>query len=476
MRKLCVVVMIGIVVSGVMLRAQDLKVKSASAKAVDLEWSGAPASAVLERSSGLTFQKVGPAGSGSYQDTSIDPFGTYKYRINTNGKFSNVVTVGPPPAGVMNASAVPKGSEFPNYGPATAVALDENGDPAIAFEWIDPNGDGDKSDSAILFIRWDRANYKWAAPARVAVTGPLEDQDVDPIALGCDRSTGSLAIMAAVGESLLYATSSDHGATWKSTSLPSGNAAPHTVALLIASGQINAAINGESGATYATGSITEPGSWKLQQIPAGGGWKLYNKSNVAIASDSTGKIALAFYENQEEGDLHRYVFWRPDASAPTIILGNASADSPDIAMSWGNNKFATIFAALLDSNDTDHSVWYSQSADGTSWSKAIKLPIDGPRTTNPPLSIASSSRGALTAAFGANGGSAAAACGAPTVSRSADGAAWTTCGLGKAAGADFGPQPATLHAIEAPNDKAYVVWQEIGETKYAPGVLVWHER
>jgi hypothetical protein len=459
-----------------LLQAQELSVKSATSKAVELEWSAAAGPAVLERSSSQTFQKIAPADSGRYQDTSIDPFGTYQYRINSNGKISNIVTVGPPPAGVSNASAVPKGTDPPNYGPATAVALGENGDPAIAFEWIDPNGDGDKSDTEIRFVRWDRAGYKWSASVRVATTGPLEDQNVNPIALGCDRATGTLAMLAAVGEGLLYATSTDHGATWKSASLPSRNDAPHAVALMIGSGQVYAALNAESGATYFTGPISDASSWKSQPIPAGDGWKLRNNTNIPISADSSGKIALAFYEDQQEGDAHRYVFWRPGSSAPTAIVSTASVDSPDIALTYGAGKFASLFASLLDSNDTDHTVWYSQSTDGTAWSKPVKLPIDGPRSTNPPLSIAISSKAALTAAFGANSGSGPATCRAPTVARSTDGNGWIACGLGKAAGADFSPQPANLHVIEAPNDKAYVVWQEPAESKYAPGVLVWHER
>jgi hypothetical protein len=293
------------VVNLVALQSQELKVKSATAKAVELEWTGASGSAVLERSSGPAFQKVGPADSGHYQDSSIDPFGTYRYRINAGGKFSNVVTVGPPPSGVSNASAVPKGTDPPNYGPATAVALDENGDPAVAFEWIDPNGDGEKSDTEIRFVRWDRGAYKWAAPVRVATTGPLGDQGVNPIALGCDRSTGALAMLAAVGENLLYATSTDHGATWKTTSRPSSNATPHAVAMAVSGGQVSAVINAESGATYTTGSLSDIGSWKSQAIPAGGGWKLRNNTNIAMAADDAGKVALAFHEDQDEGDGHR---------------------------------------------------------------------------------------------------------------------------------------------------------------------------
>ena len=45
----------------------------------------------------------------------------------------------------------------------------------------------------------------------------------------------------------------------------------------------------------------------------------------------------------------------------------------------------------------------------------------------------------------------------------------------EAEGGDFSPQPATLHIIEAGNDKAYVLWQEPGENKFHEGMLLWHE-
>src|SRR5579884_3216762 len=122
----------GAVLGSTLLHAQQLTVKSASATAVELEWTGAPPSSSLERSAGQTFQKVATGDAGHYTDEKIDPFGTYKYRLNAGGKFSNIVTVGPPPAGVSNAAPAPKGSQLENYGPATAVAFDENGDPVIA--------------------------------------------------------------------------------------------------------------------------------------------------------------------------------------------------------------------------------------------------------------------------------------------------------------------------------------------------------
>lgn len=454
--------------------AQDLTVKSATGKAVELEWTKGSSAGSLERSSGQAFQKISPGESGKYTDTSIDPFATYKYRINTAGKFSNEVTVGPPPAGVSNAAPVPKGGRPENYGPATAVALDENGDPLIAFEWIDPNDDADKSDTDVRFVRWDRATYKWAAPVRVAPTGPLSDQAVYPIAVGSDG--GTLAVLTMVGDGLIYALSTDHGATWKNTSLSSKTGSPRSIAMAAGGGQAHVVVNGEDAPVYLTGPVADAGSWKSTAIPAGDGWKVRNSANIGLALDAAGKPALAYYEDQQEGDAHQYVFWRPGGAAPATIAGKASSESPDIALTYGNNKFGALFAFQLDSNDGDHVLWYSQSADGSSWSKPAKLPIDGPRSTNPPLAVAIDSKGAITAAFGSNSGSAAASCNAPAVSRSPDGTSWKTCGLGKAAGADFSPQPSTLHVIEAPDDRAYVVWHEESESKYGPGVLVWHGR
>ena len=148
------------VLSSGTLQAQQLTAKSATAKAVDLEWTGALPASSLERSSGQAFQRIAPGDAGHYSDRTIEPFGIYTYRININGKFSNVVTVGHPPDGISDAAPVPKGSTPEHYGQSTALALDQSGDPIIAFEWVDPNGDGDTSDTDVRFVGWDRANYK----------------------------------------------------------------------------------------------------------------------------------------------------------------------------------------------------------------------------------------------------------------------------------------------------------------------------
>src|SRR5690349_12354616 len=179
---------------------QQLRVKAASARSVQLEWDVAAGPVTVERANGNTFQKIAPAAQAKYTDSSIDPFATYRYRISAGGKFSNEVIVGPPPAGVLNAAPVPKGTEPPKYGVASAISLDENGDPMIAFEWLDPNGDGNGSDNDVRFIHWSRATRKWLPPVQAQVVGEILSQGVNPISLACDRKSALLAIITPVGE------------------------------------------------------------------------------------------------------------------------------------------------------------------------------------------------------------------------------------------------------------------------------------
>jgi len=472
--RLCLIAVSCVAVLGLgTLQAQQLTVKSATAKAVDLEWTGALPASSLERSSGRTFEKIAAGAAGHYTDQTIEPLGTYKYRVNTNGKFSNVVTVGPPPDGVTNAAAAPKGSAPEHYGQSSSVALDENGDPVIAFEWYDPNGDGDGSDTEIRFVRWDRASYKWTSPVRIAITGEMNDGNENPFAIAYDRDTGSLAALSQKGDDVIYALSTDRGVTWNTTPGPKNAAGLRATSLVISSGQVHAAAIGSDGAFYFTGPVTDVSSWKAQAVPTGSGWTV-RPTNIPIVLDASGKPAIAFFENQADGDQHRYVFWRPGSSDPAAaVTTNQSTDYPNVALTYANNKFGVLFAIGLDPKDSDHGVWYTQSSDGASWSSPAKLPIDGPRTTNPPLAVAIDSKGAVTAVFAANAGSSDTACNYPVVSRSADGTNWKTCGLGKAAGATFNPQPSTLHIIEAGNSKAYIVWHDSSETKYGSGVLIW---
>ena len=61
------------------------------------------------------------------------------------------------------------------------------------------------------------------------------------------------------------------------------------------------------------------------------------------------------------------------------------------------------------------------------------------------------------------------------VSRSTDGARWTTCGLGKSTGGAFDPESTSINAQYGPDDRLNVVWHQEGDNKYGTGVLLWRE-
>ncbi len=458
--------------------AQQLTIQSATARSVGLAWTGLSGPVTVERTAGTVTQKVATTEEGSYEDKSIDAFATYRYRVSAGGKTSNSLTVGPPPRGVINAAPVPKGADPGKYGQASAIALDDNGDPVIAFEWVDPNGDNEYSDNEIDFVRWSRAEYRWLAPVRVQVVGEISNQNLNPVSIAWDAKTRTFAIVTPVkdnGASILL--SSDLGAHWNARPLPGIAGNVSATALAIAGGAARLAlVSADSGVRYISGPIDDLSSWKNEAAPTSSGWKQLPGVNVALTLDGAGNPVLSWLEAREEGEGNRFQVWRPGSAAITAIQTANHTDSPSVGLRWGGGKLGLIVAMPLDEKDTDHAVWYAQSTDGASWSKPSKPPVDGPRTTNAPVSVAIDSRGRIVAVFGSNGGGAGTACNYPVLSRSTDGIAWKTCGPGKAEGGDFTPQPSTLHVIEAGDDKAYVLWQEPSENKFRPGMLVWHER
>jgi hypothetical protein len=461
-----------------LVSAQQLHVRSATGSSVQLEWTGAAGPVTIVRTSGGAPQNLASSGDAKYEDKSIDRFATYRYRIMANGKSSNEVTVGPPPGGVTNAAPVPKNVDAGKFGQASAMAFDQNGDPVIAFEWVDPNGDNDYTDNEIRFVRWSRAEYRWAPTVRVKVVGEIASQNLNPLAIVCDAKTGMLAIVTPVkGEGGTILLSKDGGATWGGTALPGVSGQMHASAAAIRDGKIYLVVSSEdSGGHYVSGPVEDVSAWKDEALPVDAGWKEPPGVNVALTLDQGGNPVIAWYEDQQDGDKHRFMVWRPGSKAAAAVEVGHAVDSPGVAIAWGGQKLGVLVAATLDEKDSDHGVWFTQSSDGSTWSKPSKLPIDGPRSTNLPIDVALDSRGAIVAVFGSNSGGGDTVCKYPAMSRSSDGGTWKTCGPGKAEGADFGPQPATLHVGEAGNGKAYALWQETNENRFGQGMLVWHER
>lgn len=128
-----------------------------------------------------------------------------------------------------------------------------------------------------------------------------------------------------------------------------------------------------------------------------------------------------------------------------------------------------------DPKDNRKGIWYASSASKGSWSALVKLPVDGPRSSTSPLALAVDSTGKLAAIYASSSGGGDTACGYPVIARSADGIAWTACGPGKRAGANFEKNPSTVDAIYSPDDRLNALWHEEGNSKYGAGLLLWRE-
>ena len=75
-----------------------------------------------------------------------------------------------------------------NFGRSPRMVLDENDDPALIYQVVDPNGDADNSDSQLFFVRWSRLTYKWTNPVFIGITGDTESKGpIENISLARDR-------------------------------------------------------------------------------------------------------------------------------------------------------------------------------------------------------------------------------------------------------------------------------------------------
>ncbi len=109
--------------------------------------------------------------------------------------------------------------------------------------------------------------------------------------------------------------SKDGGATWNATQIPGITDQVFATALAIVDGKVHLALtSGDDQARYLSGPVGDVSSWKTQPLPSSSGWKQPQNVNVSLTIDPSGKAVIAWFENQEEGDGHRYKLWRDGGS------------------------------------------------------------------------------------------------------------------------------------------------------------------
>ena len=466
-----------------------LQVKTATSKHVDLSWTGTASSYTVQRRLlGGTYATIATVPNSTYSDATIDPYSTYDYQVTSGGASSSSVTVGPPPSGVSNAAPAPLRGSTPaaDYGYNITLTLDGNGDPAFLFGWADPNGDTDDSDGQLLFRSWNRAQYAWNAPVKVATLGDAFTTFNAMSSLAYDGSTGAFAAAAADGAgNLIVFASTDGGATWtKKRTFATGASSWYGPSLALAAGNIHLSVldTNHQIEYYVTGPLSADGTtWTLKAAPKVSGLVVNNALQTSLALDSAGNPAIAYWALQDGTYNAVLLFWKPTGgAAPVKIMDsqNNGVDGPNVKLVFYKlNPRVLAYIPRNDTSDQSIALHFARSDDGgLTWQTPVVIPPDGNSSTDYPFDLSLDSQGNAAAAFGENSSSGDAVCGNPKLSRSTDLVHWTTCAIAPlSVTGDFGPYPGSIQLAFGGNDKLYLLWWEQGDTQANTGVLMYRE-
>lgn len=462
-----------------------LQAVSATKSEVRLTWTGEGDTFVVERKGlGGMYATAGPAADTTYTDQKIEQFSTYVYRVRAvrsdatgtplMSAPSNEITVGPPPSGFSTiVPASPRGSEDA-FGRHPAMTLDDNGDPAIAYNVLQAEG----SDAHLLFVSWNRARYTWNPPVRVAVSGEVDTNGDDRgISLAGDAGASLFAIAYQTGKGdgrgVSLAISTDRGVTWRTEVVQAvdDDQRSQSPAVAVAGGVTHVAyVHNNNGVRYRSRSGAGPWTNVVAPVPAG---HEQARTNAGMALDSAGRPAVFYWYNQRDSPRSVLAFWRP--GQPTAVEAmdtRPGSDDAFAALAFAGTQPRFMVNLIRDDNFEDH-LWFTQSTDGTAWSAPVRMPIDVGDYWSWPVSLAVDSKGRAVATTTISGGRGA-ALGRPKMLRSDDLKKWTV----------WSPDtnrllvsvPVVGQVMFAANDKQYVVFTSHDPSRKIPaGLNLWRE-
>lgn len=378
----------------------------------------------------------------------------------------------------------PNDAPYPtNYGQQISMAFDANGDPALAYLRVDPNDDGELSDTSLYFISWNRSHYRWNPPVKVATTkDTTSSSNVFNLSLAFDSSNGRFGVEFEVGGSAVeVALSSDGGVTLKPSTVASDTQNLFkNASLAMAGGNVYLAFYHDyDGIRYVTGKETDsPDQWASSLAPTLPKAPTVRPEGVHLALDGAGKPALVYWLDGDNYNVN-LAFWRPGSPAAIKVTDskNNQNDDPDVSLTFDGPKPRIALWLARDDQfvQNQHQIWVTGSNDGQTWSDPVPLPPDGGQSFGGRLAITIGSAGQAAVTAWINGGnSGGSICGQPKLIRSSDLVHWKTCAPGADAttGSD-GLYPAILFAG---NDKLYLAFQN-PDPAFPPGmgVFLWRE-
>lgn len=367
------------------------------------------------------------------------------------------------------------------FGQYVSMVVDANGDPALAFLFLDPNSTGNLSENTVYFVRWDRGSAQWRAPVAIDRAGNINrNGSIRALSLAWDANTNTFGIAYTKADREIWlATSSDGGFNWSTQAATARDA--NSVAgpsLGMARGRFFLSYFHEfDGLRYVSGGETAaPASWLRQPIPALPNARQVRIEGSSLALDSSGNPGIAYFLTDNSGNGNTIAFWKP-GSAPVRVtdtngIGN---DSVDAQLRFDGMNPRIAFTAARDQLffSATHQVWVSFSNDGGStWPAPVPLPNDGNANMGGIVALASAPGQAAVVSERTGGNQGGEQCGQPKLSRSTDLINWTTCSPGGPSGPQIDASfPA---AAFAPDGSLYVAFQNLDATGIGTGVVVWH--
>ncbi len=466
----------------------NLKVTSATSTQTQLTWAGSPGSYVVQRAPvGGAFTNLATVSATSYTDSTVDSYLQFTYQIvgaNSATSVSNTVTVGPPLAGLSLVAQAPLAGTSPSqyYGENPSVAVDSNGDPGVAFLWVNPTGN-DNSGTLLLFRNWNRASASWNPIVTVGKVGDISTNFHQPLSLGFDATSKTWGIATEDdGANLRVYTSAD-GASWSLKKTYTASVGPwQGPSMVLAGGNLYlAAQQDNAGIQYITGKLSDPGTWTTRTSPAVSGVGLAQSGvGPSLAIDQSGNPGIAYWCSPKSGNNETLLYWRPaSTNAPVKITDSQNQQSNyAVKMLYYNlNPRVAFYAIRQDSTVNLDGIHFVRSDDGgATWTlPVVQIPPDGGASTDYPFDLALNSKGSGMIVFGENSGDGTSKCGAPQISRSSDLNTWTTCSPVSSFG-DYGANPQGINAAFQGNDKAYIFWWNPGTDPATTGVVMYREK
>jgi hypothetical protein len=323
--------------------------------------------------------------------------------------------------------------------------------------WDDPNGDGQRADTRVVFTRWNGESKAFEMVKTIEVVGEIDLSHPNrQVSVARDPMTGRIGVAyVKAGAGIRYAFSDDEGANFSLSTVGQDPGAGDS------SNPVLALRNGTSHVAYVTSTEQvlyrtrsgSTGTFSEATAPITAG-QASAFGPIAMVLDSAGAPGVAYFTKGASlrGTL---AFWRPSTTTATAITDSDMTDvvmpntrRPSVSLVFVGTTPRVAFHLLRADpvvgmggaepmTDSNPELWTSVASDaaGTSWSPPVGMPRTGNmvamrfNSTRWYQGLAVHPNGSVTiaGAYLANGTTNTLCAGSPKIATSTTGTSFMTC-------------------------------------------------